>query len=232
MPVFRLTRQVVFPPPELAEESGLLAVGGDLSSERLIAAYSRGIFPWYGEGDPILWWFTSPRLVLFPAELRITRRLARYVRNTGLQVTVDKAFAEVIGMCADIRTDARRETWISTDMQQAYIRLHHLGYAHSVECWSDGSLAGGLYGVALDRVFFGESMFSTISNASKIALIHLVAHLRERSFRLIDCQMTTQHLLLLGAREITGERFSELLRRYIQSTAPDGNWTNDTKNTS
>jgi leucyl/phenylalanyl-tRNA--protein transferase len=229
MPVFRLSKQVVFPPPELAEESGLLAVGGDLSPERLIAAYSRGIFPWYGEGDPILWWFTSPRLVLFPAELRISRRLARYVRNTGFHVTVDTAFPEVIGMCADIRTDARRETWISTEMRQAYIRLHHLGYAHSVECWCDGALIGGLYGIALDRVFFGESMFSAVSNASKIALIHLVARLREKSFQMIDCQMTTQHLLRLGAREITGERFSELLCQYIQSTAPDGNWTNDTK---
>lgn len=132
-------------------------------------------------------------------------------------------------MCADIRTDARRETWISTEMRQAYIRLHHLGYAHSVECWSDGALTGGLYGIALDRVFFGESMFSAVSNASKIALIHLVARLREKSFQMIDCQMTTQHLLRLGAREITGERFSELLCQNIQSTAPDGNWTNDTK---
>jgi len=232
MPVFRLSKQVSFPPPELAEESGLLAVGGDLSSERLIAAYRRGIFPWYGEGDPILWWFTSPRLVLFPSELKVSRRLARYLRTTGLRVTVDAAFSEVISMCAEIRTDTRRETWISTEMQQAYIRLHDLGYAHSVECWSDGTLAGGLYGVALDRVFFGESMFSTISNASKIALIHLVAHLRERSFQLIDCQMTTQHLLRLGAREITGESFRELLRHYIQSTAPDGNWTYDTKENS
>ncbi|MBB5348943.1 leucyl/phenylalanyl-tRNA--protein transferase [Desulfoprunum benzoelyticum] len=232
MPVFRLSKQVLFPPPELAEESGLVAVGGDLSSERLIAAYSRGIFPWYGEGDPILWWFTSPRLVLFPSELRVSRRLARYLRTTGIRVTVDAAFSEVIGMCADIRTDTRRETWISTEMQQAYVRLHDLGYAHSVECWSDGGLVGGLYGVALDRVFFGESMFSTISNASKIGLIHLVARLRKRSFQLIDCQMTTQHLLRLGAREITGERFSDLLRRYIQSTAPDGNWNNDTKKNS
>ena len=229
MPVFRLSKQVIFPPPELAEENGLLAVGGDLSPERLVAAYRLGIFPWYGEGYPILWWYTSPRLVLFPAELRITRRLARYLRNSGFLVTFDTAFSKVIGMCAEIRSESRQETWISVEMQRAYTQLHHLGYAHSVECWNEGALVGGLYGVALDRVFFGESMFSMISNASKVALVHLVARLRELSFQLIDCQMTTHHLLRFGAREITGDRFSNLLHQYIQSTAPDGIWTNDTK---
>lgn len=228
MPVFRLSEEVIFPSPELAEESGLLAVGGDLSAERLISAYRCGIFPWYAAGQPILWWFTSPRLVLFPGEMRISPRLARYQRNSGFHVTADSAFSQVIRHCADHRTEERLGTWITTEMQEAYTRLHQLGYAHSVECWHDGILAGGLYGVALDRVFFGESMFSLVSNASKIALIHLTRLLRNRSFGLIDCQMTTPHLLRLGAREISGKLFSNYLKQYIQSTAPNGLWTNDT----
>lgn len=228
MPVFRLSEEIIFPRPELAEESGLLAVGGDLSAERLIAAYRRGIFPWYATGQPILWWFTSPRLVLFPGEMRISPRLARYQRNSGFHVTADLAFSQVIRHCAVRRTEARQGTWITTEMQEAYTRLHQLGYAHSVECWQDGHLAGGLYGVALDRVFFGESMFSLVSNASKMALIHLAGLIRKRSFALIDCQMTTPHLVRLGAREISGETFSKYLKLYIQSTAPNGLWTNDT----
>lgn len=230
MPVFRLTEHILFPHPELAEDSGLLAVGGDLSAERLITAYRQGIFPWYAQGDPLLWWFTSPRLVLFPAELKVSKRLARFSRNSDLTVTRDRAFARVIRMCADIRSDTRRETWISREMQAAYIRLHSLGYAHSIECWQDGELAGGLYGIALDRVFFGESMFSTVSNASKIAFIHLVDHLRTGGFQLIDCQMTTQHLVRFGAREISGRQFSALLQKYIKTTHPDGTWTHDTQN--
>lgn len=230
MPVFRLSEHILFPHPELAEDNGLLAVGGDLSAERLIAAYRSGIFPWYAKGDPILWWFTSPRLVLLPPELKISRRLARYQRTSGVTVTFDRAFALVIGSCADSRSDSRRDTWISEEMQHAYLRLHELGYAHSVECWQEDSLAGGLYGIALDRVFFGESMFSRRSNASKIAFIHLVTHLRERGFQLIDCQMTTQHLVRFGAREISGRHFSELLQAYIHTTTPDGSWENDTNN--
>lgn len=224
MPVFRLAEHILFPPPELAEENGLLAVGGDLSTERLITAYRSGIFPWYAKGDPILWWFTSPRLVLFPSELKISSRLARYQRKSNYIVTLDTAFPQVIRMCADIRSDSRRETWISTEIKQAYTQLHNLGYAHSVECWQDGTLVGGLYGIALDQVFFGESMFSQANNASKIGFIHLVAHLQTRDFQMIDCQMTTQHLLRFGAREIPGRHFSELLKKYIQSTTPDGSW--------
>ena len=231
MPVFRLTEHILFPRPELAEESGLLAVGGDLSTQRLIAAYNRGIFPWYAKGDPILWWFTSPRLVLFPAELHIPTRLARYLRNWEFTITLDRQFAQVIRMCADIRSGSRKDTWISREMQQAYTELHNQGYAHSVECWRDGVLVGGLYGVALDKVFFGESMFSMEPNGSKAAFIHLVAHLRKRDFQLIDCQMTTQHLLRFGAREIPGRQFSDLLQKYILTTTPDGTWTNDTQNT-
>lgn len=228
MPVFRLPEAIVFPRPELAEDNGLLAVGGDLSAERLLAAYRIGIFPWYSENQPILWWFTSPRLVLFPAEIAISPRLARYERNVGFQVTADQAFSDVIRLCADCRKGERCGTWITTEMQEAYARLHRLGYAHSIECWHGGRLAGGLYGVALDRVFFGESMFSLVSNASKIALIHLSRVLRKRGFELIDCQMTTPHLIRLGAREISGKQFSSYLKQFIRSTAPDGPWKNDT----
>ena len=223
MPVFRLTEQILFPRPELAEESGLLAVGGDLSTKRLVAAYTLGIFPWFAKGDPILWWFTSPRLVLFPDEMHVPIRLARYLRNAGFTFTRDKDFAQVIRMCAD----SRSETWISKEMQRAYTELHEQGYAHSVECWKDSALVGGLYGVALDRVFFGESMFSTTSNSSKGALVHLVAHLKEKGFQLIDCQMTTRHLQHFGAREISGRQFSNLLKKHIQTPLSDRNWHND-----
>ncbi len=228
MPVFRLTEQILFPHPELAEDNGLLALGGDLRTERLIAAYRQGIFPWSAQGDPLLWWFTSPRLVLLLPELKVSKRIARYLRNSGFTVTLDQAFSQVIRMCADSRSDTRRDTWISLEMQDAYIQLHRLGYAHSVECWSDGALAGGLYGVALDRVFFGESMFSAVSNSSKMAFVHLVTHLRKKDFYLIDCQMTTQHLLRFGAKEISGRLFSTLLQKYIQTTHPNGTWKNDT----
>ena len=225
MPVFRLTEHILFPRPELAEESGLLAVGGDLSTERLIAAYTQGIFPWFAKGDPILWWFTSPRLVLFPAELHVPKRLARYLRNSGFTFTRDKDFAQVIRKCADSRSD----TWISKDMQRAYIELHDRGFAHSVECWQDRVLVGGLYGVALGRVFFGESMFSMTNDSSKGAFVHLVAHLKKKGFQLIDCQMTTEHLQRVGAREISGRQFSKLLKKYIQTPLSDKNWQNDEK---
>ncbi|MDP3480663.1 MAG: leucyl/phenylalanyl-tRNA--protein transferase, partial [Desulfoprunum sp.] len=213
MPVFRLTEDILFPRSELAEDNGLLAVGGDLSTKRLIAAYRQGIIPWYAPGDPLLWWFTSPRLVLFPAELHVSKRLARYLKNSDFTTTADRAFTQVIRMCADVRTDSRKETWISKEMQQAYIQLHQLGHAHSVECWQDGILAGGLYGVALDKVFFGESMFSRVSNSSKAAFIHLVAHLRKKDFQLIDCQMTTRNLLHIVAREVTWRQFTDLLQK-------------------
>ena len=231
MPVFRLTEKILFPLPELAESSGLLAVGGDLSPERLVAAYRQGIFPWNAESEPLLWWFTSPRLVLFPDELKVSKRLARYLKNSGFSFSLDKAFSEVIGMCANIRSAKRRETWISEEMQQAYIRLHENGYAHSVETWQNGILVGGLYGVALDRVFFGESMFSVVANGSKAAFVQLVTYLRKRDFQLIDCQMTTQHLLHFGAREIPGHLFTDLLRTYIHTTNPHGLWTNDSSKT-
>jgi len=227
MPVFQLTEKIVFPRPEFAEENGLLAIGGDLSPERLIVAYRSGIFPWYSRHDPILWWFISPRLVLFPGEFRLPKRLRRDMKKTLYRITMDQAFEQVIVSCARVRTEKGEETWISKEMQDAYTLLHKLGYAHSVECWQGKKLAGGLYGIALDRVFFGESMFTTLKNGSKIALVALVDFLKKRNCQLIDCQMTTGHLLGFGAREISGQLFRNYLKTLIQTLSPDGAWYDD-----
>lgn len=229
MPVFQLTEQPFFPHPDLAEENGLLAIGGDLRPERLIAAYQHGIFPWYAQGDPLLWWFTSPRLVLFPGEFRTPKRLARKMRQQPFTITFDQAFDQVITACAENRTGKGEETWILPEMMEAYSALHRLGYAHSIECWQESELAGGLYGIRLDRVFFGESMFTVISDASKIALLTLVRLCKKKDIRLIDCQMTTNHLLNFGARELSGKSFQEYIERFIQKTNPDGTWTHDEK---
>jgi leucyl/phenylalanyl-tRNA--protein transferase len=215
-----------FPPVEtaLAEPNGLLAAGGDLSPRRLLAAYRRGIFPWFAEGDPILWWSPAPRMVLVPAELRITRSLAKTLRNRPYEVRFDAAFAEVMRGCAAPR-EGQAGTWITADMRAAYTRLHELGYAHSVETWIDGALAGGLYGVAIGRVFFGESMFSAARDASKIAFVHLVRHLEREGFGLVDCQMHTEHLASLGAKEIPREDFSRRLRDLVDYPRSPGRWT-------
>jgi leucyl/phenylalanyl-tRNA---protein transferase len=226
MPVFQLTEKIVFPRPDLAEENGLLAVGGDLSPQRLIVAYRLGIFPWYSRNDPILWWCTAPRLVIFPHEFRVSRRLSRDIKKPLYTITMDKAFKEVISSCGRVRTDRNESTWISTPIEDAYSELHRLGYAHSVECWAGEQLAGGLYGVVLDRVFFGESMFTILKNGSKIALAALVEFLKKRNIQLIDCQMTTSHLVGFGAREISGPEFQTLLKTYIQTLSPDGTWCN------
>ncbi len=226
MPIFQLTKQIQFPHPDYAEDNGLLAVGGDLSPERLIMAYSQGIFPWFSEGDPILWWFIKPRLVIFPEEFRIPKRLKRYSKTTSTIITYDKAFSQVIRECAEIRTETGTETWISPGMQEAYTTLYQLGFAHSVECWQDNLLVGGLYGIALDRVFFGESMFSRIKCGSQFALIALVQYLKEKNFQLIDCQMTTNHLLRFGAREISGGEFQAHLKKNIKNFIPYDNWNN------
>ena len=215
MPIFQLTDALVFPDPALAEDNGLLAVGGDLSVKRLLAAYSQGIFPWYSEGEPPLWWFTSPRLVIFPADFKVSKRLLRTLRNTAFRISFDSNFRLVINSCADVRTEKGEGTWISTDMQDAYYQLHLAGYAHSVECWLDNELAGGLYGVQIGDVFYGESMFTRISNGSKAALVALVEQLKQQGVALIDCQMTTNHLLTFGAREISGAEFRRLLQLHI-----------------
>jgi len=224
MPVFQLGTENVFPPPELADPDGLLAVGGDLSPERLLMAYRSGIFPWFAEGDPILWWSPSPRLVLFPEEFHVSRRLTRILRQGIFTVTADARFRDIIANCADKRSKNRDRTWITMEMAEAYCRLHELGYAHSIECWKEGRLAGGLYGVALGRVFFGESMYSDESNASKIALHALVQHAKEIGIAFIDCQMRTGHLVRLGAREISRPVFQRLLQNNIQYISPKKKW--------
>ncbi len=220
MSIFQLTEEIVFPDPRLAEENGLLAIGGDLSVTRLLAAYSTGIFPWYSEGEPPLWWFTDPRLVLFPGEFKVSKRLARSLRNSGFHTTFNQDFDQVISSCAEIRIENGEGTWISDEMKEAYKTLHRKGYAHSVECWRDDTLAGGLYGILLGKVFFGESMFTRISNGSKAALVALVEQLKQQEIAVIDCQMTTNHLLSFGAREICGNEFRHLLEKNIPQPVP------------
>jgi len=211
MPVFQLSDKLVFPPVALAEKNGLLAIGGDLSPERLLLAYRNGIFPWYSEGDPILWWSPSPRLVIYPGEFKIPGRLSRLVRQKKFTVSMDRSFRQVITACATLGDRKKKGTWITDDMLEAYCQLHAMGYAHSVECWQDNQLAGGLYGIALGSVFFGESMFSLQPNTSKIALVTLVKKLLEWNFDLIDCQMKTAHLMQFGAREISAKEFQARL---------------------
>jgi leucyl/phenylalanyl-tRNA---protein transferase len=227
MPVFKLSSQLSFPPPHLAEDNGLLAVGGDLSPQRLLLAYRLGIFPWFAEGDPLLWWSPSPRLVLFPEEFTIPRRLQRYHRHTKIHTSRDCAFIRVIASCGGLRAASATGTWITAAMQSAYTELHHLGYAHSVECWLHGELVGGLYGIALDRVFFGESMFSASKGASQFALIELLRFLKTKKFQMVDCQMTTNHLLRFGAREISGHRFHACLKEYINDIDRHEDWKTD-----
>lgn len=221
--------EIAFPPVTVAliDPPGLLAAGGDLSPERLITAYRHGIFPWYSPGDPILWWSPDPRMVLIPAELKISRSLARTLRNTEYEVRFDSAFGDVIRACAAAPRDGQHGTWITEEMQQAYLRLHDLGHAHSVETWIEGRLAGGLYGIAIGGVFFGESMFSCVKDASKIALAHLCEHLQRHSFGIIDCQMKTSHLASLGARPIPRRDFIAALELLVDRGDMPGRWSQD-----
>ena len=224
MPVYSLNQHPVFPPADLAEPEGLLAVGGDLSPLRLLEAYRQGIFPWYEQGDPILWWSPDPRLVLYPATIHISRRLRRTINSGKFTVSADTAFVQVITACAAISRRDGKGTWLGADMQAAYILLHQLGFAHSVECWQDGILAGGLYGLALDRVFFGESMFSAVSDASKTALACLAQQAKTFDIELIDCQVSSGHLKRLGAVEIGRDMFLRLLRQLIHRPRPQEKW--------
>lgn len=205
-----------FPPLEqaLREPNGLLAAGGDLRPERLVAAYRHGCFPWYQDGQPLLWWSPDPRTVLFPEELHISRSLAKFMRRQSLRVTFDQAFAEVVSACAGPRRNTDG-TWITQPMQRAYRQLHELGIAHSVEVWQADQLVGGLYGLAMGRLFFGESMFSETSNASKVGFVTLVQQLQAWGFVLIDCQMPTRHLESLGARSISRADFATFLQRHL-----------------
>ena len=224
MPVFLLTDKIEFPPPHLASKEGLLAVGGDLSLERLLLAYRMGIFPWFSDDEPILWWSPDPRLVLYPNEIKISKTLKKIIKKGLFKVTMDSAFVQVINQCAQIRIQNNQETWILEDMIDAYCKLHELGFAHSVEAWCQGELAGGLYGVSLGNCFFGESMFTRISNASNVALVTLVEYLNTLSFDIIDCQLTTEHLLRFGAKEIPRAAFLNQLEESLKASTKKGKW--------
>lgn len=224
MPVYLLSDEIAFPSPQLAEE-GLLAVGGDLSRKRLLLAYRMGIFPWYSKYEPILWWSPDPRLVLYPGELRVSKSLQKTIKKGLFKITMDQAFEVVINACAHSRTSADEGTWIVEEMVDAYCDLHESGFAHSVEAWQADRLAGGLYGVSLGRCFFGESMFTHISNASKVAFVALVKHLQALNFDLIDCQVSTPHLLRFGAREIPRARYLNELKKSLKPATLKGRWS-------
>ena len=211
MPVFRLTDELLFPDPRWAAAEGLLAVGGDLSPERLVLAYKIGIFPWYGENEPIMWWSPDPRCVLITGNVYVSTRLERVIRQGRFRLTCNRAFAQVVEACANARTSQGEETWLIAEMQVAYQKLYELGFAHSVEAWYGNELAGGLYGVALGKFFFGESMFHSQPNASKVVLAQLARHLEREGFALLDCQVPNPHLISMGACHIGREDFLQRL---------------------
>lgn len=227
MPVFWLDDESLdFPAPELATPEGIIAVGGDLSPERLLTAYSEGIFPWFNEGDPILWWSPDPRFVLFPDELVVSRSMRPYFNQKKFQVTFDRDFEGVMRNCQQSNRNGQSgDTWITEDMIRAYVQVHDMGYAHSVEVWQDEELVGGLYGISMGKIFFGESMFAKVSNASKYGFITLVQKLREKGFILIDCQQQTQHLGSLGARPISRKSFLQSLEENKKQETLTGSWT-------
>jgi len=209
--MFILSDKLFFPPLEMADEYGLLAIGGDLSTERLLLAYRSGIFPWYNEGEPICWWSPDPRFVLYPEELKVSSSMKTVLHNGTFRFTINRAFVQVIQNCKTVTRKGQDGTWISPAMQNAYTTLHELGYAHSAEAWQDGRLIGGLYGIRLGNIFFGESMFSLKPNSSKFAFINYVKQLQKEKVQLIDCQLHTNHLESLGARMIPRNLFAMLL---------------------
>jgi leucyl/phenylalanyl-tRNA--protein transferase len=222
------TRTPQFPAPDraLREPNGLLAAGGELTPDWLLAAYSLGIFPWFSEGEPILWWSPDPRMVVFPAELRLTRSLLKTLKSGRFEVRCDTAFAQVMRECAAPR-DGAAGTWISPQIQAAYCYMHELGWAHSVESWRDNVLVGGLYGLAIGRVFYGESMFHRETDASKVAFAHLTRHLEAQNYAVIDCQMTTAHLASLGGREISRANFVSGLSEWARENVAAARWPAD-----
>lgn len=215
MSLFVLDKELVFPPPHLAEPDGLLAIGGDLSMERLLLAYRNGIFPWY-EGEHILWWCPDPRFVLFPSELKINKSTRSLLNKNAFRFTTNKAFTDVIRHCKKIVRPGQDGTWITDEVEKAYTRLHEAGYAHSAEVWQEDQLAGGLYGIRLGNVFFGESMFSRVSNASRYAFAKYTALLQEENVQLVDCQVYTEYLESMGARMIERDAFLLLLDKHIK----------------
>ncbi len=224
MTVFSLTEKIEFPPAFLADFDGLLCVGGDLSSQRILCAYRNGIFPWFSKDEPFLWWSPDPRLVLFPQDIKISKSLRKKIKKNYFKITMDRAFEEVIQACSYTRTMDNQETWLVDEMIEAYICLYKQGYAHSVEAWKAGKLAGGLYGISLGGVFFGESMFSLISDASKTALAALSVYLEKLKFDFIDCQVTTKHLLSMGAVEISRNKFLNMLKSSLKKQDITGKW--------
>jgi leucyl/phenylalanyl-tRNA---protein transferase len=214
MALFALDKELVFPPVHLAEPDGLLAMGGDLSPERLLLAYRNGIFPWH-EGEHILWWCPDPRFVIFPDELKVSKAIKPLLKRNEFEFTTNKAFAGVIHHCKETKRPGQQGTWITDEVEKAYCKLHELGYAHSAEVWKDGELVGGLYGIKLGKMFFGESMFSKISNASRFAFVKYMQQLKEEAIELIDCQVHTEYLESFGARMIDRTEFIEKLKLLI-----------------
>jgi len=230
MPVYELINEHIFPNPEEAEKDGLLAIGGDLNVKRLIVAYASGIFPWYSAGQPILWWSPDPRMVLFPNEFKQTKSLRRLVQNKKFEVRFDTNFTDVITNCGTVPRKGQEGTWITKEMIEAYIKLHKLGYCHSVETYLENDLMGGLYGISLGGVFFGESMFHKVTDASKVALWHLVDQLTKWDFDFIDVQQDTAHMKSLGAKNIDRRKFIHLLNTSLTKKSIVGNW-NEVVNT-
>ena len=224
MPLFRLSEKIEFPPAWLARSDGLLCIGGDLCPERLLLAYQNGIFPWFSANEPLLWWSPDPRLVLFPKAIKVSRSLKKKIRKNRFTLTLDQAFEQTIVSCARARRASHEGTWLVDEMIEAYIQLHRLGHAHSIETWLHNRLVGGLYGVCLGGTFFGESMFSLETDASKIALAGLANHLTCHGFDLIDCQVTTHHLKNMGAVEISRETFLEKLTLSIPRKMDPNIW--------
>jgi leucyl/phenylalanyl-tRNA--protein transferase len=213
--MFIIQNEIRFPPVHLADEDGLLAVGGDLSVERLLLAYRSGIFPWYNENEPVLWWSPDPRFVLYPGNLKVSKSMQTVLQNGRFRFTINKAFPQVIQQCKTVTRKGQQGTWISRDVQEAFIELHRLGFAHSAETWFNGELVGGLYGIRMGKLFFGESMFSKESNASKFAFIKYVQQLQKEEVALIDCQVHTTHLESLGATMIPRNRFINELEKLM-----------------
>ncbi len=224
MPVYLLSNELVFPDPELSDENGLLAIGGDLSIQRLLLAYSRGIFPWYSSGSPIMWWSPDPRMVLFPDNFKLFKSLRNTLNKKIFNIKTDENFEEVIEHCAKVPRKDQSGTWITSEMIKAYTRLHNKGYCHSVETYYKGELVGGLYGVSLGHAFFGESMFTLKRDASKVALFHLVEKLRSWNFDLIDSQQETRHLKSLGAKAIPRSEFLSMLKKALKHDTIKGKW--------
>ena len=230
MPVFKLSEELVFPSPELARDDGILAIEGDLSPDRILLAYSNGIFPWYSKGQPIIWWCPDPRFVLFPKKITISHSLKKGIKRNKFKITYDKDFRSVITGCQQSPRRNQSGTWITDEMLEAYCKLHTVGYAHSVEAWYDGNLAGGFYGVSLGRCFMGESMFTKVPNASKVAFATLTGDLIKNQFIVVDSQVYTDHMSNFGAENISRSEYLKILYEALEYETIVGNWNEKLRN--